>query len=220
MVDAVDPAGIWSPFGAFSMAVIQGDGQVVHLKGQVALDQQGQIVGAQDMRVQVRKVLENIQAVLASMGGRMGDVVSLVHHATDIERFMGTGDIRKEFFAAPFGHDHRSSQPAIPPRPADRDHRDCRDTARAFSSPIELNQGFVDHQTRLRRLGLLPGQQLVETLLRVSVHHLAQHVAQPGIRLEPVQLGGLDQQRHHRPTLRTSVAARKQGILSSMQSFA
>ena len=102
MVDAVNPAGIWSPFGAFSMAVIQGGGQIVHLKGQVALDQQGQLVGAQDMRVQIRKVLENIQAMLASMGGRMADVASLVHYATDIEQFMGTGDIRKEFFAAPF----------------------------------------------------------------------------------------------------------------------
>ena len=102
MVDAVDPAGIWRPFGAFSMAVIQGDGQIVHLKGQVALDQQGQIVGAQDMRAQVRKVLENIQDVLASMGGQMGDIVSLVHYATSIEQFMSTGDIRKEFFAAPF----------------------------------------------------------------------------------------------------------------------
>src|SRR5882672_3090765 len=37
VVDAVNPAGLWSPFGAFSMAVIQGDGQVVHLKCQVAL---------------------------------------------------------------------------------------------------------------------------------------------------------------------------------------
>lgn len=41
MIDAVNPPGVWSPFGAFSMAVIQGGGQVVHLKGQVALDQQG-----------------------------------------------------------------------------------------------------------------------------------------------------------------------------------
>jgi enamine deaminase RidA (YjgF/YER057c/UK114 family) len=32
----------------------------------------------------------------------MSDVISLVHYATDIERFMGTGDIRKEFFSAPF----------------------------------------------------------------------------------------------------------------------
>ncbi len=102
MIDAVNPAGVWPPFGAFSMAVIQGDGQIVHLKGQVALDQHGQVVGAGDMRAQVRKVLENIQSVLASMGGGMSDVVSLVHFATDIERFMGTGDIRKEFFGGPF----------------------------------------------------------------------------------------------------------------------
>ena len=102
MVDAVNPAGVWPPFGAFSMAVIQGDGQVVHLMGQVALDPQGRLMGTQDMRAQVRKVLENIQAVLASMGGRMGDVVSLVHYAMDIEQFMSTGDIRQEFFATPF----------------------------------------------------------------------------------------------------------------------
>lgn len=102
MVDAVDTVGTWRPFGAFSMAVIQGDGQIVHLKGQVALDRQGQIVGAQDMRAQVRKVLENIRDVLASMGGQMGDVVSLVHYATDIEQFMQAGDIRKGFFDAPF----------------------------------------------------------------------------------------------------------------------
>jgi len=102
MVDAVNPPGIWQPFSAFSMAVIQGNGQIVHLKGQVSLDQQGQIVGAGDMRAQVLKVLENIQGMLASMGGRMGDVASLVHYATDIEQFMRTGDIRKQFFVAPF----------------------------------------------------------------------------------------------------------------------
>ena len=102
MIDTVNPPGVWSPFGAFSMAVIQGDGQVVHLKGQVSLDRDGQVVGAGDMRAQVRKVLENIRTVLASMGGTMADVVSLVHYATDIEAFMGTGDIRKEFFSSPF----------------------------------------------------------------------------------------------------------------------
>lgn len=102
MAHAVNPSSVWPPFGAFSMAVIQGDGQIVHLKSQVALDQSGQIVGAGNMRVQVRKVLQNIAAVLASMGGRMVDVVSLVHYSTDIEQFMGTGDIRKEFFAEPF----------------------------------------------------------------------------------------------------------------------
>ena len=36
------------------------------------------------------------------MGGRMSDIVSLVHYATDIEQFMKTGDIRKQVFAEPF----------------------------------------------------------------------------------------------------------------------
>ena len=106
MIDAVNPAGVWPPFGAFSMAVLQGDGQIVHLKGQVALDQQGKVVGARDMRAQVRKVLENIQAVLASMGGRMGNVISLVHYATDIEQFMGHGRHPQRVFRRAFsGYD-------------------------------------------------------------------------------------------------------------------
>ena len=102
MVDAINPPSVWPPFGAFSMAVIQGEGQIVHLKGQVSLDNSGEVVGANDMRAQVRKVLENIRDVLACVGGQMSDVVSLVHYATDIKRFMETGDIRNEFFAAPY----------------------------------------------------------------------------------------------------------------------
>ena len=102
MIDAFNPPGVWSPFGAFSMGVIQGDGQVVHLKGQVALDRDGQVVAANDMREQTRKTLQNIRAVLASAGGTMGDVVSLTHYVTDIKQFMTTGDIRREFFAEPY----------------------------------------------------------------------------------------------------------------------
>ena len=102
MVDAVNPPGVWSPFGAFSMAVVQGDGQIVHLKGQVSLDIDGRVVGPGDMRAQVRKVLENIRDVLGAMGGSTTDVISLVHYATDIEAFMTTGDIRAEFFSAPY----------------------------------------------------------------------------------------------------------------------
>jgi 2-iminobutanoate/2-iminopropanoate deaminase len=102
MVSAVNPPNVWSPFGAFSMAVIQGDGQVVHVKGQVSLDRHGQVVGQNDIGAQVRKVLENIRDILATMGGQMADVISVVHYATDIDAFMSTGSIRREFFAAPY----------------------------------------------------------------------------------------------------------------------
>jgi 2-iminobutanoate/2-iminopropanoate deaminase len=102
MVDGVNPSATWPPFGAFSVAVIQGDGQIVHLKGQVSLDAKGDIVGPSDMRVQLRKVLENIRDMLESTGGTMSDIVSPVHYATDIEQFMASRDIRREFFSAPY----------------------------------------------------------------------------------------------------------------------
>ncbi|MFP3504539.1 RidA family protein [Burkholderia sp. SIMBA_062] len=102
MAEAVNPPELWAPFGAFSMAVVQGDGRIVHLKGQVALDRDGHVVGAADMRAQVRQTLGNIRDVLAAMGGQMRDVISLVHYATDIDAFMQAGDIRETFFAEPY----------------------------------------------------------------------------------------------------------------------
>ncbi len=102
MAKRFNPAEIWTPFGPFSMAVAQGDGQIVYMKGQVALDRDGRLIGKGDMRAQVRKVLENIAAVLASLGGKMGDVVSLTHYTTDMDGFMQTGDIRTAFFADPY----------------------------------------------------------------------------------------------------------------------
>jgi len=102
MVDSFNPQSVWKPFGAFSMGVIQGEGQIIYLKGQIALDRDGRVVGKDDMAAQTRKTLENIQNVLATVGGVMGDIFSLTQFVTDMEQFMKTGDIRREFFQEPF----------------------------------------------------------------------------------------------------------------------
>jgi enamine deaminase RidA (YjgF/YER057c/UK114 family) len=102
MPTAYNPPDLWQPFGAFSMMQIQGAGRVVHLKGQVALDRDGGIVGPNDMRVQLRQVLENIKLALAAIGGEMGDIISLTQYVTDIEQFMTAGDIRKTYFTVPY----------------------------------------------------------------------------------------------------------------------
>jgi len=86
-----------TPFGAFSMMVIQDAGRTVHLKRRVALDKDGAVVGAGDTRAQVHQVLDNIQTALASLGGRMSDVISLAQHTTDIDAFMRFGDVRATF---------------------------------------------------------------------------------------------------------------------------
>jgi len=102
MIDSFNPPDVWAPFGAFSMAVVQGEGKVIYLKGQVALDRNGSVVGKGDMRAQTRKTLENIRSVLAHVGGDMADIVSLTHYVTDIAQFMATGDIRRGFFTEPY----------------------------------------------------------------------------------------------------------------------
>lgn len=102
MSTAYNPPDLWQPFGAFSQLQILGEGRVVHLKGQVALDRDGTVVGAGDMRMQVGQVLENIKTALAAIGGEMRDVVSLTQYVTDIAAFMQAGDIRRRYFAAPY----------------------------------------------------------------------------------------------------------------------
>lgn len=102
MVDAFNPPDLWQPFGPFSQIAVQGDGRIVHLKGQVALDRDGRMVGAGDMRAQLQQVLENIRIALASVGGEIGDILSLTNYVTDMDAFLAAGDIRRAFFALPY----------------------------------------------------------------------------------------------------------------------
>lgn len=101
-IKSYNSPNIWKPFGAFSMAVAQGSGQVLHLKGQVSLSHDGSVIGEGDIELQVETTLKNIQSVLRDFGGRMEDVYSLTHHVTDIDAFMTTGLIRNKFFREPF----------------------------------------------------------------------------------------------------------------------
>ena len=101
-IKSYNPEGVWKPFGAFSLAVVQGPGKIVHLKGQVSLDEDGKVVGEGDIEAQVEKVLENIRTVLSGFGGRMEDIYTLTHHVTNIEEFMTTGHIRTRYFNPPY----------------------------------------------------------------------------------------------------------------------
>jgi len=102
MATSYDPPGIWAPFGAFSQMVIGGSGRLVWLKGQVALSQAGDVVGPGDMPAQIAQVLQNVQTLLESVGGRMADIVSLTQFTTDISAFMQAGEVRKAFFQPPY----------------------------------------------------------------------------------------------------------------------
>ena len=84
------------------MGAAQGQGKILHLKAQVALDENGDLIGKNDMRKQVQKVFENIQKVLHHVGGEMKDIFSISHYVTNMDAFAKVGDLRKAFFQEPY----------------------------------------------------------------------------------------------------------------------
>ena len=102
MAKHFNPPEIWQPFGAFAMGVALGEGRPVLLKGQVALDRDGRLVGRGDMEAQLRQTLDNVAAALAHVGGDLGDTVSLTQYTTDIETFMTLGPVRTSYFTEPY----------------------------------------------------------------------------------------------------------------------
>ena len=79
-----NPPGVWPPRGrGFAMGVVQPDGVVVHLTGQVAWNEQEALVGPGDVAAQTRQCFENIKRVLVAVGGTLDDIVSITTYFTD-----------------------------------------------------------------------------------------------------------------------------------------
>lgn len=77
-------------------------GDYLWLSGQVAFDEQGQIVGAGDLPAQARQVFSNMQQVLAMVGCDLTSVVRLTNYFTvplnDIAVTKRYWEVRNEFF--------------------------------------------------------------------------------------------------------------------------
>lgn len=97
-----NPPDVWKPFSTFSMGVVQGDGRIVHLKGQFPLDLEGNVVGPGEMLIQVRQTLDNIKAMLAHVGGELSDLITLTYYVTDIRSFVATQELRETYLAKPY----------------------------------------------------------------------------------------------------------------------
>lgn len=63
---------------------VWGTGRLVAIAGQVAMDEQGQLVGADDPAAQARQVFENLRRCLAAAGATFADVIKLNYYVVDI----------------------------------------------------------------------------------------------------------------------------------------
>ena len=79
-------AKVSAPGGIMSQGVEVPAGKMVFVSGQVARDLDGSVVGVGDVAAQTRKVLQNMQSVLAESGATMDDVVKVTVFVTNLER--------------------------------------------------------------------------------------------------------------------------------------
>jgi enamine deaminase RidA (YjgF/YER057c/UK114 family) len=83
-IDRINPPELARPSG-FSHAVV-GQGTVIALAGQTALDAAGQITG-EDVVAQFEVALSNLLTALAAAGGRPDQLISLTVYLVDLEDY-------------------------------------------------------------------------------------------------------------------------------------
>ncbi len=86
------------PVQAYSQAVRVSGGSLLFVSGQVAADLNGAVVGVGDAAAQTKRVLANIQAILASQGAAMTDVIEFTTYLVGRESVAGYMAGRSEVF--------------------------------------------------------------------------------------------------------------------------
>jgi 2-iminobutanoate/2-iminopropanoate deaminase len=80
--------------------VVTSRPRTIYVAGQLARDAQGNIVGKDDIRAQVRQVCENLKAALAAAGATFADIVQTNTYVTSWPEYRKASDIRLEYFGA------------------------------------------------------------------------------------------------------------------------
>ena len=96
---APQPDGVARPQAPYSPVVV--DGNLVYTAGQVAFDEQGELVPG-GIEEQTRRALENLTACLRAGGAELGDVLKVNAYLADLGDFADFNGVYREFFSAPF----------------------------------------------------------------------------------------------------------------------
>lgn len=86
--------------GAGYTHVVTGEGRLIAVSGQVALDEHGDVVGEGDPEAQARQVFENLRRCLDAAGATFSDVIKLTYYVTDMAHMPAIRAVRDEVIGA------------------------------------------------------------------------------------------------------------------------
>jgi enamine deaminase RidA (YjgF/YER057c/UK114 family) len=78
-------------------------GRLAFVSGQVALDENAQLVGKDDLAAQTRQAMRNLANVLEHLGATWGDVVRFNWYVLDTAQIQIVRDVRDEFLRPALG---------------------------------------------------------------------------------------------------------------------
>ena len=92
----VVPKGAPPPLAPYSPGAKAGN--AVYVSGTLALDSEGKLVGAGDVRAQTRHVLETIKSVLEAAGGSLRNVTFNHIFLSDMSGYAAMNEVYREYF--------------------------------------------------------------------------------------------------------------------------
>ena len=88
--------GVNPPISHYTDGVSYGD--LLFISGMAPLDENGQLVGGDDVAQQTRRVFENMRTVLEQAGGNFGNVLRVTVYLTNVDDRILINPIRQEYF--------------------------------------------------------------------------------------------------------------------------
>ncbi|OOC09771.1 MULTISPECIES: RidA family protein [Thioalkalivibrio] len=86
--------------GPYSQAVRTGD--TLYLSGQIPLDPATMDLVDGGIEAQIRRVFDNLAAVLDAAGARLGDIAKLNIYLVDLTHFPLVNELMSEYFSEPY----------------------------------------------------------------------------------------------------------------------
>jgi len=92
----INPSTLATPPG-YTQVVEITRGRTIFIAGQIALDQQGKVVGLHEFRAQTQQVFENLKAALTAVGTDFTYVVKLNIYVVDISQLPVLREVRDQY---------------------------------------------------------------------------------------------------------------------------